>query len=303
MTKSTTPLSKSTKGALYALTGFSCFSIGDAGFKYMGDFYSVYVVALYASIVTLVIFLAMAVFQKTVPAILGSAYKKEHCLRGLFLCGQFLCIIYAFVHMPLAKAYALVFAAPFITALLAAAVLKEPLSLQKLASIAIGFAGVLVILRPGMIPLETAAIGALMAALMFALSNITVRYIGKKNPDEPLLAYAVYTEIIIVTLCSILAYSDMSVPPLLHMLIFTGIGLMGAIAILCLAKGFVIADAAVAGTFQYIQILWGAGLGYIFFKDVIDIYTLIGAAIVIASGIWMLWHESKADAKMQSLRD
>lgn len=290
-------LTDNVKGSLYSAAGFSCFAIGDSGFKYLGDFYSIYLVALYASVVVLVALIAIMILQKKTAVVLQSAYKKEHCLRGLCLTAQFLCVIYAFTHLPMAKVYALTFVAPFITGILAAVILKEHLSLKHIMTIVLGFLGVLIILRPGMIPIETAAIVALSGALMFSLSNIAMRWIGMKNPDEPPLAFAFYSEIIIVAVCLVLAYPFLVVPPLLHGLIFTGIGLLSATALLLLARAFILAKASIAGTFQYIQIIWGTALGFLLFKDSLDIYTFAGAAIIIASGIWLLWHEGTKDSK------
>ena len=282
---------ESLKGAFLALLGFSSFAIGDVAFKYLTPFYPTLTVAFFASSFVLITLLIIAFFTCGIRKALETDHPRLHLLRGLLLFVQFICIIYAFSAMSLAKAYALFFAAPFITAILSIPLLKEKVSLQKWISVFVGFLGVLIILRPGLIPLDSASIAAMWAAVSLAFVHIVARKIGKGTPSP--LAFGLYVEFVIVPLSFVFMLSDFVMPSLPHLLMLAGAGVLGAFAMVMLGKGFTLAPPALAAPMQYVQILWGIFFGYVLFNDPLDLWVGLGALIVIISGIWLIVHEKK----------
>ena len=111
-------LSDSLKGALYTFLGFSSFAFGDVAFKYLSDDFSVWAIAFYASLISSICYLLAAQFTIGIRSAFAVKNRKLHLLWGTFLSVQFLLIIYAYTQMPLAKAYALFFASPFLASLL-----------------------------------------------------------------------------------------------------------------------------------------------------------------------------------------
>ncbi|MBU0859331.1 MAG: DMT family transporter, partial [Alphaproteobacteria bacterium] len=134
---------------LLALTSFSLFSVGDTAIKALSVHYDTVTIAFYIGTMIVGLTLLLTPFMGGVRRIITLPDRKFHILRGCVLTLQFYLMIYAFSVMSLAKAYALLFAAPLITVLLAWLMLKEKPGPVQTVLIAIGFAGVLLILRPG----------------------------------------------------------------------------------------------------------------------------------------------------------
>ena len=195
-------------------------------------------------------------------------------------------IVYAFTQLPLAKAYAISFIAPMFSALLAIPLLRDRVSWQHVVAIIIGFLGVLIILRPGVIPLELASLAALTSALFFSLVNITARYM--RDTKHTLLSWAFYPHLVIISILLLLFLSELQwlrLQDLAYLAFMGGVSAFGAI---CIARAFAHARTATAASFHYVQMLWGAALGYFIFGDKLDLWTAVGAVVIIGSGLWLM---------------
>lgn len=282
---------ESHKGILLSLLGFTMLSFGDATIKYLSSYYTTYSLVLYNSIFGLLVLLLLSPWLGGVSNTLKDKRIKLHLLRGVLVFVQLSLIVYSFSHLPLAKAYAIAFAAPIFSALLAIPLLKDRLNWRHVAGIVAGFAGVLVILRPGMIPLEIASIAALLSALFFSVVNITARYM--RNTSHTLMSWAFYPHVVIITV-SLLFFIDelqwLRVGDAPYLLFMGSVSALGGI---CLARAFAYVRTATAASFHYVQMLWGIGLGYFIFGDTVDLWTAVGAAVIIASGLWLIHVERR----------
>lgn len=280
-------LSRSVAGVLLALVGFSLLSFGDATIKFLSSYYSSYSLVFYNSVFALIILLLLSPWLGGVRDTLRDKRIRWHLLRSVLVFAQLSLIVYAFSQLPLAKAYAIAFVAPAFSALLAIPLLGDRLSWRHVTGIACGFLGVLVILRPGMIPLDYAAIAALLSALFFALVNITARYM--RDSKHTLLSWAFYPHVLIMLLSPLLFAEHLQwlrVQDIGYLAFMGGASAFGGIF---LARAFAYAHTAVAASVHYVQMLWGVLLGFILFGDVIDQWTLMGAVIIISSGLWLIW--------------
>lgn len=274
------------KGILLSLLGFTLLSFGDATIKYLSSYYSTYSLVFYNSIFGLLVLLLCSPWLGGIKNTLKDTRLKLHLLRGVLVFFQLSLIVYAFAHLPLAKAYALAFIAPVFSALLAIPLLKDHLHWRHVLCIVAGFIGVLVILRPGLIPLEFASIAALLSALFFSLVNITARYM--RNSNHTLMSWAFYPHVVIIAILLLLFRDELQwlrFEDCLHLLFMGSVSALGGISI---ARAFAHARTATAASFHYVQMLWGVGLGYLLFGDTIDLWTAIGAVIIIASGLWLI---------------
>jgi len=129
------------------------------------------------------------------------------------------------------------------------------------------------------------------SALLFSLSSILIRFIHKE--EETLLSWGLLTELPVV-LCAFIALtvSGFEIPQQEHLWLLILTGSLSAVGLICIPLGFIYARVAVAAPFHYIQMLWGIALGYLIFHDIPDLWTLAGASIIIASGIWLIRHEN-----------
>lgn len=282
-------LSDNQKGITLAVIAFSSFSCGDVFVKYLGQFYAPASIALfiasYILIMLTVLRSKMGGFQNT----LKTPKWKLHIARALCFACEFLLIIYGFSHLPMAVSYALIFLAPFLAPLIAIPLLNIRPTKKQWVAIAVGFIGVLIILRPGFVPLNLPATGLLVGAVFFATGNILVRKI--EDGKQTLLSWAFYIEIVTVLITGALyAFNPEPISPV-HMLALLGTAVFFMVGLLTISKAFLLAEPADAAPFQYIQILWGVLFGYLVFGDIPDIWTGIGGTIIIGTGIWLVRHQ------------
>ncbi len=274
------------KGIILALLGFSLLSLGDALIKYLSSYYNTYSLVFYNSLFGLMVLLVLSPWLGGIRKTLGDQRIALHLLRGVLVFVQLFLIVYAFSHLPLAEAYAIAFIAPMFSALLAVPLLKDRLERHHIIAIIVGFIGVLVILRPGFIPLDTAALAALVSALFFSFVNIIARHM--RDSQHTLLSWAFYPHVVILSVLSMFFSAELQwlrSADLAYLVFMGGVSAFGAIA---LARAFAHGHTAVVASFHYSQMLWGVLLGYFVFGDMLDLWTAIGMMIVVTSGLWLM---------------
>lgn len=274
------------KGIALSLLGFSLLSFGDTTIKYLSSYYSTYSLVFYNSMFGLIVLLLLSPWLGGIKNTLKDSRIKLHLLRGGLVFVQLSLIVYAFTQLPLAKAYAISFVAPIFSALLAIPLLKDHVSLRQVFAIVFGFSGVLIILRPGLIPLEVASLAALASALFFSLVNITARYM--RATQHTLLSWAFYPHLVIISILLLVFFDELQGPRMQDLVYLAFMGGVSAFGAICIARAFAYARTATAASFHYVQMLWGALLGYIFFGDRLDLWTGVGALVIIASGLWLM---------------
>lgn len=283
-------LKQNLEAVYFTLAGFSSFSCCDALYKSMNASYpfqnNVFFVASFA----LLFLLALSPIFGGPLASIKTRKLGLHMFRALLLVPQGLLAIYAFGQLPLADVYAILFLSPLISAFLALIVLKEKIQPYKVIAIYTGFLGVLIILRPGMVPISFPVIATLLSAVLFSLSTIIVRKIGRTRKS---LAFAVYPTAGMIPVAFVMAMPTFEWPTLNHLFVLAMTGIAAANGSMCLSKGFSMAPTALVAPVHYIQIIWGMVLGYIFFGDILDFWTGLGSAIIILSGLYLIYKDKK----------
>ncbi|PCH99814.1 MAG: hypothetical protein COB76_04840 [Alphaproteobacteria bacterium] len=210
----------------------------------------------------------------------------------------FFLMVNGFQKLGLAMSYTLIFAAPFIAALLSIVTLKETIGAHRWVSIALGFLGVLVVLRPGSIPIEWAAVGVLCAAICFACSTIITRKIGN---DEPTFSFALYGNLVALVIFGffmIVNNGFETMPTLPQMTFFISVSFFHIGGTFSVTKAFKGYETGLVAPFHYVQLIWGVSLGYILFGDTIDLWTAIGGGIIVSSGIYLIYREKVKDSEL-----
>ncbi|MFA5592247.1 MAG: DMT family transporter [Micavibrio sp.] len=281
---------KTAFGMALAAVGFSLYSIGDVFIKLGAEHYPPEKVALFINLFFLPILLILSNRVGGLKATLKTKHLKLHILRGLFGAAVFFCMTTGFVKLGMAMSYTLIFAGPFIMSVLSIYFLGEKIGIHRWASIITGFIGVLVVLRPGVVPLEPAALAIILAAFCFAGSNIIIRRIGE---GEPLLAFSLFTCLTstIVFGTVTLWKGDLSLPSTDHLWFFAATALFHVFANFSVSRAFQTTDTSLAAPFHYVQLLWGLAFGYLLFGQGIDVWTGLGGAIIVGSGIYMIHRE------------
>ncbi len=206
---------------------------------------------------------------------------------------------YAFRHLPLTEVYALIFSAPLIITVLAIPVLGESVRLFRSLCVAIGFCGVLVVLGPQLDSLSLGHIAGLLAAVCSATTAVVTRKIGAR---ESSLTLIVYPLLVNLTVCGFAMISDYQPMPGSALLTMGGIGLFAVLGQSLLIYAYRNAPAQYIAPFQYSQMLWAVLFGSLFFSEKPDRTVLIGASIIIVSGIMIVWREVTASTNKPNLK-
>ncbi|MGR3679167.1 MAG: DMT family transporter, partial [Paracoccaceae bacterium] len=170
--------------------------------------------------------------------------------------------------------------------------LGEVVRRQRWAAVLVGLVGVIVVLRPGMTELTAGHAAALTAAAASAFSSILVRKLGKEERSAVLILYPMLISMLAMTVVLPSVYVPMN---LVHLAMVAVVGLLSVVAQHMLIAGYRAAPAAVVAPMQYSQIIWAAIFGALFFSEQPDIYVAVGAGIIISSGVFVVWRESRED--------
>jgi S-adenosylmethionine uptake transporter len=268
-----------------AFVGFTLWTVGDALVHALEGRPPV-AVAFWVSVAGLAALLALSPRLGGLAQTFRTPYQGLQWARGLALAISGLLTIYAFMSLPLATAYALVFVQPFCAKALSAVLTGERPRPAAWAASAVGFAGVLIVLRPGLVPISWPALAALGSAGFFALGYVLTRHIGQAN--QTTLGTAIYRHILSLALLPLLAGGPGGLALVPADLPWVAvIGLFGVGGILTVSRAFAAAPAAYVSPVHYTQILWGVAFGALFFGEVPDAWTVAGAAVIIAAGLWL----------------
>jgi drug/metabolite transporter (DMT)-like permease len=222
----------------------------------------------------------------------GAGLQTRHpwlqATRGFLLMGSTICNFTAMKHLQLAQTAAIFFTIPLFVSVLSVPLLCEQVGIRRWLAVLAGFCGVLAIMRPGLGGFHWAMLFSLAASLQGALYNIATRKVGGQDSVETSLFYV-----------CLLGALGAALPAAFHWqwpqgaqwLLLVGMGLAGTIGHFMLIEAHRLATAARIAPFIYTQILWMSLAGYLVFEDVPDIWTLLGAAIVVASGLYLFNRE------------
>lgn len=196
----------------------------------------------------------------------------------------------AFTYLSMAEAFALLFLLPAFVTIMSVVFLKEQVGVKRWSAVIIGFAGVLIILRPGFRELSTGHFAAIVAGLCGAISIIIFRAMGPSEKNMSLYGAGLLGTIFI---CGIAMLSKFVPPNAEQWMFLAGYGLLGAVANVLLMYAAQHAPAAVIGPTQYSQMLWAILFGYLIFGDHIDGWMFVGIALIIGSGLLTLIREKQ----------
>lgn len=272
-----------------ALAGFALFSANDAAIKHLAATYSlpqmVFFNALFAMIP-----IGLLAWRRGGWRGLATRRPAVQLTRGVVGMSIGLSAFYAFTRMPMADAYAIIFAAPLIIAALSALFFNEKLDRPGWGAVVAGFVGVLMMLRPEGGDFNEGAFAALWAAVAFALSGLIVRNWGR---DEPPASFPFYGCLVGMATMGMILPWHWTTPSAPDMALIAACGVVAGAGLCCMLNAFRLAPAPVVAPFQYTQMLWGLLFGVLFFGDRPDAGLLAGAAVVIGSGLYLLRREGR----------
>jgi drug/metabolite transporter (DMT)-like permease len=191
--------------------------------------------------------------------------------------------------LPLAEAYSLFFIAPLLVTALAVPLLGERVGWRRWAAIVVGLAGVLIVLRPDATRMATlGSVAVLLAATLYSLSAVTVRLLGRTDSTQGMVFW-------MITLLSLFAvaaaWHEWVAIQQGHWLILAGLAVSGAFGQYAVTEAFKHTDASIIAPFEYTALGWGMGLDWLIWNTLPDRMMLVGAGVIIASGIYLIRRE------------
>ena len=225
---------------------------------------------------------------------LGAALLRAHRPREMvgrsFVFFASNCVfIAALPHIQLATASAIMFTTPLVVVALSVPLLKERVGPWRSAAVVVGFCGALVIIRPGTDVFQPAAVLTLLSAICFAGYQLWTRRLARYERPETLIIYTALAGAIVMSL--IAPFSSRPPDDILDGLKFAGVGLIGGAAQYFIICALQRAPASVVSPIGYAELIAAVAFGYVIFDDLPDRYTWLGAALIVGSGLVVVWRE------------
>lgn len=198
-------------------------------------------------------------------------------------------MFFAVIFIPLAKTASISLMAPLIVVPLAWAMLGERTTVPRLVALGVGFVGVLIVIRPGTELFHWASLFAVASALTYAVYQVLTRQVAGIDPPE---TSTIYSSVVGgFGMFLVLPFVWKTPETLRDILLFCSLGVIGAVGHYMVARAFTNAPANIVSPFQYFQLLGSVTVGYVFFGDFPDFFTWLGAAIIVASGLYLIRRE------------
>ncbi|KJZ10539.1 MULTISPECIES: DMT family transporter [Halomonas] len=286
-------MGSSFKGIGFMCLGVLCLALGDAISKWLGEVHSPLQIIFFRTLVSLPLIMLLA-HQGGGLRTLSTRRPGVHLIRGLIYTGTMGCFVLGLTMMPLAEGTAIAFAAPLFVSLLSVPLLGERVSVPVVLASLVGFAGVLVIVRPGSEGISLGALSMLGAAVFYALMMITARRYGAR---EHLWAMVFYMTLVPFVVTGVALPLVWQAPALEHWPAFLMSGVLGVGATAFITLAFRHAPAAIAAPFDYTAMLWAVLLGWMIWDEVPDLGVLIGGTLIIASGLAIAYQEGRTSLK------
>jgi len=283
-------------GVLYAIIAYTSYTIADTALKLAGQAdLEIYHIAFYTQGIGVIAILAFAFITKRS---LKTYHLKLQFCRSVAYAICYAIIIYAFQHKSLIDTYTLFYIAPFMTAIFSWLILSEKIGKHRFFAIIMGFTGVLIILRPGLIEFDWLSVGILIASTLFAYANVLTRKIGD---SEPILSFTFYTTGMIFLMNAVPMAFDFVIPEISDFKFLATAGIIETFGTGLIALAYLKTHAVTISKLIYISVIWALLWGWLFFDDVLmDFWTFIGATVIISSGLYMIYREHKASHSSSS---
>ncbi|WP_298297505.1 DMT family transporter [uncultured Litoreibacter sp.] len=223
---------------------------------------------------------------------LRSANPKLQIARGVLAVGSGTFFIFAIAYVPLADAVAVSFVAPFVVTVLGALVLKERVGRRRWMAVGVGFLGMLMVIRPGLGVVHPAMLLVVVAATFFALRQILSRVLSGADSTLTTVAYTAITSSLILTVPLPFVWQMPDLSTELPLLL--GLAALAACGETLVIKSLELAQAVVLAPVHYSLIIWGTGYGYFVFGQLPDMWTWAGAAVIMATGLYVIHRERLA---------
>lgn len=277
------------QGILLMIAGVACLSANDAIAKALTADYSPLQILFLRNVIALPFTVVIAVLMGG-PSALRSHRPVAHLLRGALWVSATMMFFTSFIHLALAEATALIFVAPFFITLISALFLGEKVGWRRWLAVLVGFFGVLVIIRPGGATFQWISLLPVATALVYALLMLSARWVDPRESVWTLLVYLTGAGALLSALIVPLVWVPVRSEDLW---LFAGIAMFGTAGMTMMTQAFRRAPAVVVAPLDYTGLLWATLFGWLIWQERLDMMTVVGAALIIASGVFTILRERR----------
>ena len=290
MNRSAAALSPELRGAALVISATLCFGLMDTLAKLLTERHDPLMVvwARYAGQMLLV----LAIVAPRLGRVVRTRHPGLQALRSSLMFGATVLGFIAFSLLPLATAVAMFQVSPLVITAIAAVLLHEPVGPRRWTGVAVGFVGALIIVRPGTAVFEPAALLPLLGAVCYAGNTVMTRLLN----GDGYLTTLFYSAAVGTLVSSLVVPFFWTTPDLTDAVMMAGMAVLGTGGHFVLIAAFATAQASALAPFTYASMIVSAALGYLVWHDLPDGPTLLGAALIIASGLYV-WHRERLAAQ------
>jgi drug/metabolite transporter (DMT)-like permease len=276
------------RGILTICAGVAFLVLNDAIAKLLTDRYDPVQIIFLRNLIALPMIASVALALRGARA-LRTRHLGLHALRGvLMLLGAWLYFT-SLGFLPLAEATALIFAAPIFITALSVPLLGEAVGWRRWGAVVLGFIGVLVVAQPGGSAFQPASLLPVGAAFLYSLFMISARWIGPSEGIWTMMLFVVLFPMIYAAPFALRAWTPVQAEDLW---LFVAIAVCGSLGITLIGQAFRLAPAAVVAPFDYTSLVWATALGWLIWGDAPVFWTIVGALVIVASGIIIVLREA-----------
>lgn len=288
-------MSGNVKGALISLLAMGVFATHDVVAKTLGQSFHAAQIVFFAALLSFPL-ISVVLIHSRATGTLWPVHPGWLLLRTICVVTTGLAAFHAFAVLPFAQTYAILFATPLVITLLAIPMLGEEVGIHRGLAVVVGLIGVIIVLRPGQMALSLGHVSALVAAITSAVSVLISRKIGHDERATVMLLFPMLGNVLVMGAILPFVYRPMTIEDLALAAIIAVFGLIGAALTI---HAYRLGEAVIVAPMQYSQILWATAYGWFLFHERVDIATLIGASVIIASGLYIVLREGRGGSRLR----
>jgi drug/metabolite transporter (DMT)-like permease len=280
-------------GVILMILGLALYPLSDAFVKHLAGTYDVPQITFLRAVTRVIPLLIATFFQGGPRQVLFTAHPARHAFRLVVNLIYTYAFILSFSYGSLTVIYTLSYTSPFFMILLSALLLKEHISRERLAAVALGMIGVVIAMRPASGVFEWVSILVLFATFLGALNKILMRRLAA---TEHSLAIAIYPNLMMILVMAPVLMGSWKEMPWDHWGLFAIVGGLTAIGQYAIAQALRFAQASTLAPIDYSTFFWVVSLDFLWWNRTPDVYTLAGALVIVSSNFYILYRTKREEA-------
>lgn len=288
---------KALLGISLMISGLALYALSDACIKHLMGTYAFHQTAFLRAIGRAIPLLIATFFQGGLRQVLRTDHPKSHFIRLAVNLAYTSCFIAAMSMGSLTVIYTLSYTSPFFMIILSAVMLKEAVGRERWIAVGIGMIGVLIAMRPGTDVFESTAILVLIGTFLGALNKIFMRRLAATDHS---LAIAIYPNLMMIVVMFPFLLKTWQPMPLEHWILFAIVGAIAATGQYVIAQALRFAQGSTLAPIDYSSFFWVVALDYFWWQKTVELHTIIGAAIIVGSNLFILYSTRREEAKRRA---